>query len=161
MPRLPFFTAYLFLLSAGSGPIRAQDIVATAGNGFSNATLRITFTIGEVVIATHASVGTIITQGFNQPEDDFTTSVIDRKPSAGIAVFPNPARDEVQLVIDAAGAAWACTLIDASGRTVTTWPITAPRTSLDLSSFANGPYTLRVADEQGRDAHLVQLLISR
>jgi hypothetical protein len=138
-----------------------QQVIAGAGSYFSNASGSIAFTIGEPVIATQTSGGIIITQGFHQPEDEFSTTAPALAPASGIAVFPNPTRDEVFVTLTGSGTGWTCTLYDLCGKITLQQVLPAQRNTLDLSAFANGPYALHVVDANGQLARTFQLIIAK
>lgn len=160
-PRTIRLSACAAVLLLGSATCRAQDIIASSGNHFQNATTSITFTIGEVVITTHAVGGVVITQGFHQPPEDFSTAAYGPASSApGILAFPNPARDQftVQLVGDAR--ATHLELFDALGRMVRSIPAATTTTVVDVNDLAAGSYVLRAWNNTSPIAS-IQLTLTR
>ncbi len=141
----------------------APDVLASAGAFFQNANGSIAWTLGEPVIATHAGGSIIITQGFHQPEYDFSTGAPTTAPSAvvEISVFPNPTRDEVFVSLTGSGTGWNCTLYDLCGKIAIQQALPSQRNTLDLSAFANGPYTLHVVDGNGQLSRTFQLIIAK
>jgi hypothetical protein len=129
---------------------RAQDVLASAGARFQNATWDIAFTIGEPVIATHAQAGTVLTQGFHQPEDDFSTVVAEMMDAqAEVLAFPNPARDEVTVQVSGIDGPVQLELFDALGRSVGSTQRFTERTVLDANALASGNYHLRLSTTSG------------
>ncbi len=156
-----FVLALAFELASLHASAQMQSVHASAGAYFQNANGSIAFTIGEPVIATQTSGGIIITQGFHQPEDEFSTTAPALAPASGIAVFPNPTRDEVFVTLTGSGTGWTCTLYDLCGKITLQQVLPAQRNTLDLSAFANGPYALHVVDANGQLARTFQLIIAK
>jgi hypothetical protein len=148
-----------------------QSVLASSGGYFKKPSRSIAFTIGELVIATKSNGGVTITQGFHQPQDGFSSialaPVAATAPDVasiagpGIAAFPNPARDEVFVMLPGPDSGWSCMLYDHFGRIVLQQALPLDRNTLDLSVFANGPYALRLLDASGRPAHTFQLIIAK
>jgi len=151
------FPKILLLFSICCVPVAARSqsaspaVLASAGQYFENAARSIAFTIGEVVIATQTTGGIIITQGFHQPEDYFTTwapPTVAATPGA-MALFPNPTRHEVVLLMPGIADGTTYTLFDGLGRRIAGNIVIAERTTIDLREFTNGNYLLHLADVRG------------
>lgn len=82
------------------------------------------------------------------------TALASRPATAlsSLACFPNPARTQATLRLPAASEAATATLLDAQGRTVRTYPLSAHATTatLDLSGLAPGLYVVRCGAATGR-----------
>lgn len=151
-------TASFILLSIGS---EAQQVVASAGASFTNATRGIAFTIGEPIIATDAASAHIITQGFHQPSADISTVVAALTESAfDVVVFPVPATTELNIRVDGSDDPLTLELLDAAGRVVSTAGVFRNRTTVDVASMANGCYTLRLLRSR-TPFSLTQIIIAR
>lgn len=150
----------LAILPLAPCALHAQEVIASTGNSFSNASGSLTFTVGEVVIETHSIGGIIITQGFNQPADDFTTGLPAPAAATGVTVFPNPTRNELFIDLGTARPGWTGSLFDLCGRLVITNPLMLARNTLDLSDLANGTYNLRLTDARGELTGVFQLIIA-
>lgn len=69
-----------------------------------------------------------------------------RCSSGGINIFPNPAKDEIQVKVAGAEGTAAYTLSDMTGRTLQHGALEANGNNrLDVKNFANGIYLLRIA----------------
>lgn len=139
----------------------AQEVLASSGGLFQNATHTITFTIGEPVIATHSQSVAIATQGFHQPEDDFSTQVAAMSdPAVDVLAWPNPAREEV--IVTVIGVAGPVTLevFDALGRGVQASSAFSERILVDVRTLSSGTYHARITSE-GRYLTTVHLSITR
>ena len=49
-------------------PIISPSVVSSSGNSYNNEGVIMDYTLGEIVVETHANSTTILTQGFHQPE---------------------------------------------------------------------------------------------
>lgn len=74
-------------------------------------------------------------------------------------VYPNPATDQLRVVLPAAAPGRRATLLDALGRTVASWPAPAADNQLDISAVAPGVYLLRLST--ATDAQLRRVVIQR
>lgn len=145
---------------AGANRCAAQDVLGSAGGNFQNATHHIAFTIGEPVIETHVQAATVITQGFHQPPDDFSTAVATvTDPQVEVLAFPNPARDEVTVQVLGIDGTFSIDLFDAAGRAVRGHSSFSNNAVLDVSSLASGTYHARLTND-GRYLTTVHLSIA-
>ena len=124
----------------------APSVFAGAGGYFQNGDGSIAWTLGEPVIDTHAAGDFIITQGFHQPDGDFSTAIapIAMVVASGITLFPNPTRDEVVLLLSSVEAGTTYALFDGLGKLIAKHGVSEERTTIDLSHQANGNYLLHV-----------------
>ena len=115
----------------------SQEVLASAGD--SN------FTIGEAVIYSYSNSSSKLTQGFHQP---FISVVgITEHPSISINVFPNPTDGFLQ--IEPQGEIQANVLLfDSRGRVLVDKHITG-LSSVDLTSFRQGEYSVIIKNENG------------
>jgi hypothetical protein len=139
----------------------AQDVIAASGAGFENGSLSIAFTIGEPVVATGNAPGLLLTQGFHQPPDDFSTSVaLVAHPGVEVIAFPNPSRDEVTIQVSGTEAPLSVEVFDAAGRSVITRSSFIERTRIEPTELASGTYYARIS-AQGTYLTTVQLSLTR
>jgi len=138
----------------------AQQVLAAAGGSFGNASHIVAFTLGEPVIATAVQSTVIATQGFHQPADDFTTTVtIVADPAMQVLAFPNPAREEVTVVVEGTDRSVTLEAFDAIGRAIPGPSTFTGRVTMDVRSLASGTYHLRLT-ANGRYLSTVQLIIA-
>ena len=81
----------LLLLSLpliGLGQVTSPSVISNSGDSYSNGSIIMDYTLGEIVIETYTNSTTILTQGFHQGILKVNTSVenIDIKTK----VYPNP-----------------------------------------------------------------------
>lgn len=75
------------------------DVVASAGDFFSNSQGMIQWTIGEPMSETYANANNFLTQGFHQTGIDPVG--IEQQVIGNLSLFPNPSSDQVTLQFDA------------------------------------------------------------
>lgn len=120
-------------------------MVSGGGGHHADATTRITYTIGEPVIATAGASNVVLTQGFHQPWADISTLVHDTPENTSVInVYPNPVSHTLHIACEVAAHAQQYFLHDAAGRVVNEGHITSAITDLDMEAYASGGYILRV-----------------
>ena len=75
----------------GFGQVTSPSVVSSSGDSYSNGSVIMDYTLGEIVVETHTNSTTILTQGFHQGVLEVHTGVvnIDIKTK----VYPNPTRN--------------------------------------------------------------------
>ena len=118
----------------------AQDVVSTQGDSYSNASAKIDFTIGEVVINTGTDGTNDLTQGFHQTNWNFL-GVEDFAPNYEAIIFPNPTEDVLNIRTSKFENV-TYTLYDAQGKLVMHDILSAEQTPIQVSQLAPGNYSL-------------------
>lgn len=134
---------FLSLLSTLS--VSAQEVVATQGDSYSNASANIDFTIGEVIIDTGTDSNNDITQGFHQTNWNFV-GLEDYAPNYEATIFPNPTEDVLNIRTDMFDNV-TYTLYDSQGKLVMQNILSAEQTSIQVSQLAPGSYSLTLNNE--------------
>ena len=134
----------LFSLFA-SISVSAQEVVSTQGESYSNASAKIDFTIGEVVINTGTDGTNDLTQGFHQTNWTFL-GVEDFAPNFQATIFPNPTQDVFNIKTSVFENV-TYTLYDAQGKLVMQNILSAEQTPIQVSHLAPGSYSLTLNNE--------------
>jgi hypothetical protein len=79
----------------------------------------------------------------------YTTGVHENNSLPSLAVFPNPASDQITIAGLDPDQQYNANFVDVSGRTVLTQPISNGAGTIDVSTLAPGVYVLNVSDEYG------------
>ena len=132
-----------------------QSVLSSQGDISKGDAMSLTWTLGELSIASIQTANGLITEGFHQPQlqvasvqskqeknvSPFTVSVFPN-PVQGILNIKNTSTEENTLTIF---------LYDATGQKVLQVfdKTKAKNTSIDLSNLANGLYLLSIKDENG------------
>ena len=125
--------------------VSAQEVVSTQGESYSNASAKIDFTIGEVVINTGTDGTNDLTQGFHQTNWTFL-GVEDFAPNYEAIIFPNPTQ-EVLNIRTSMFENVTYTLYDAQGKLVMQNILSAEQTPIQVSQLAPGSYSLTLNNE--------------
>lgn len=90
--------ALTLLLLGVVGLCRGQTLISPSGATVSNASMSVSYSIGELAITTLSDFEKAYTQGFQQPKS-ITKPVDECSPSAieVIVLFPNPVKDVINL----------------------------------------------------------------
>ena len=118
-----------------------QNVVATGGDYFSNASGSVSWTLGEVLTETYTE-GNTLSQGFQQVALTVTTLIDPVQLSYSLSVYPNPTSQH--LVIESDEESLSYVLYNISGQAVLNGNIHAATQTLDLSALANGTYILKI-----------------
>jgi hypothetical protein len=137
-------TLVLFSLFA-SISVSAQEVIATQGDSYSNATGGIDFTIGEVIINTGTDGTNDLTQGFHQTNWNFV-GLEDHAPNYEAIIFPNPTEDVLNIRTSTFENV-TYTLYDAQGKLVMQNILSAEQTPIQVSQLAPGSYSLTLNNE--------------
>lgn len=128
-----------------------RDVIATAGETSNTPSLNVSWTIGEMAINESVNANFIITEGFQQGEQDFT-GINEEFLGTEINVFPNPVTDILNYTITSEQSVELnIQLFDESGRLVEEFtPIKANAMiegKIDMSQYASGKWILRFQSE--------------
>ncbi len=137
-------TIVLFSLFA-SISVSAQEVVSAQGESYSNASAKIDFTIGELVINTGTDGTNELTQGFHQTNWNFL-GLEDFAPNYEAIIFPNPTQ-EVLNIRTSMFENVTYTLYDAQGKLVMQNILSAEQTPIQVSQLAPGSYSLTLNNE--------------
>jgi hypothetical protein len=125
--------------------VTAQEVLATQGDSYSNASANIDFTIGEVIVATGTDGTNDLTQGFHQTNWNFL-GVEDFAPDYEASIFPNPTSDVLNIRTSTFENV-TYTLYDAQGKLVMQDVLSADQTPIQVSQLAPGSYSLTLNNE--------------
>lgn len=130
--------------------LRAQNIerhvLATAGGFGEQNGVSVSWTLGEAATATLADGTIVLTQGFQQPGNDTTTTAVGQSIGNFIVkIYPNPAGDALTLELPLEMQLQA-SLSDAAGRTLAAQVVSGTTASFDVSQLPAAAYFLRLSD---------------
>ena len=120
---------------------RAQSlqpfVVASQGDYFTSAGGSISWTLGEIMGETYTSTNNMLTQGFQQPQDQ-ATGIQELKGDIAVSVFPNPFSSA--LTISSEAGKGQLRLYDMLGKQLDSWVVTQGNTEIFLGDLPNGMY---------------------
>lgn len=126
--------------------LRAQEVISTQGDSFSNANGSLDFTIGEVVINTGTDGSNDITQGFHQTNWNFL-ELPDYAPDYEVSIFPNPTEDILNIVTSTFENV-TYILYNSQGKVIFKEKLLAETTTIPFSQLALGNYSLTLLKDE-------------
>jgi hypothetical protein len=120
--------------------VAAQEVVATQGDSYSNASGNIDFTIGEVIINTGTDGANYLTQGFHQTNLN-VLGVEAHTSNYEAIIFPNPTEDVLNIRTSKFEDV-TYTLYDVQGKLLIQNKLFAEQTPIQLAHLAAGSYSL-------------------
>jgi hypothetical protein len=138
-------TAFVLFSLFATISFSAQEVLATQGDSYSNASGNIDFTIGEVIINTGTDGTNDLTQGFHQTNWNIL-GVEDYAPNYEAIIFPNPTEDVLNIKTSMFENV-TYTLYDGLGKLVMQDILSAEQTPIQVSQLATGNYSLTLTNE--------------
>jgi hypothetical protein len=125
------------------------EVIAPAGDYFTNTKNSMSWTLGECITETYSTKDNTLTQGFQQ--STYTITAINQLAYDGISVkaFPNPTTDFINVLVETTGSSQincSVELFDIQGKLLMNQRLEDKSMQLDMSQFANGTYFLKVSD---------------
>lgn len=128
--------------------VSAQEVISSSGSSYNKTGLLIDFTLGQLIQATHASGGIIVTQGYHQSFAEIVEVLNTPDLPATINTYPNPTRDFLNIEAEE-DYLITYTLYDLNGSKVSVGSF-QKRIALDIHEFAKGTYQLFLTNEQSQ-----------
>jgi hypothetical protein len=125
--------------------VSAQEVVATQGDSYSNASGSIDFTIGEVVINTGTDGTNDLTQGFHQTNWNLV-GLENLAPNYEATIYPNPTEDVLNIKTTSFENV-TYSLYDTQGKLVMQDVLSVEHTPIQVSHLAPGSYSLTLNNE--------------
>jgi hypothetical protein len=144
----------LFIICFSFQVMNAQTlepkVIAASGAYITSASCSMTWTIGEVMTDTYASSGNFFTQGFNQPDTDFATAIVNLFPAENIMVYPNPAINYITIDLKDAPGNHIIYMYNILGQMLLqeNIPATQQQLEIPINAFTNGLYLIHVINPE-------------
>lgn len=136
----------IILLALSNATITtAQEVIATQGDSYSNTSMQIDFTIGEIIINTESDGVNTLTQGFHQTNWNFA-GLENHAPEYEAAIFPNPT-SKILNISTSAFENVTYTLYDAQGKLILQDKLSSEQTPIKVSQLAPGNYSITLTNE--------------
>ena len=146
MKRIKLISLILGLSFIVLGSLKAQQVVATAGNHSESSEASLSWTIGEIATQTLQSSSLILTQGFHQTR--LTVTGVNNIPDKNLDIqaYPNPAYDRINLKLgyELNGQNWQYIIYDKSGKKLMEKKITSDLSSISINTLPKATYFLKV-----------------
>lgn len=146
----------LFLIGSRAS---AQSATVAAGGECTGTGGTVSYSVGQIDYITAEGSGGRMTEGVQQPYEIYTiVGVGEVQIELEMAVFPNPARDLLNLQIENFnGGNMSFKLYDKVGNLVVDQKIIGKQTQIDLSGLALATYLLQVYD-QGKELKTFKII---
>ena len=109
--------AFLSFVSSSFAQSISPQVIASTGTFAAAGGYSLSYTLGEPATATLTTSSSIITQGFQQPNDVYTGLQSIITPTLNAQLYPNPASSEINLVITSSNTNnYTVQLVDLLGR---------------------------------------------
>lgn len=154
-----FIAISFFFCSFSFSQTIAPEVISSSGGFYTTTSAQLSFTFGEMIIETVSSSSNIITQGFQQPEQE-NVGIEETKNKLQVNLYPNPSKEFLN--IDLSEKEFEITLIiyDASGKIIMEQliPHWQRKVTLNLNSFSSGYYILNLTsvDNQYKSSYKLQ-----
>ncbi len=127
--------------------LQAQQVIATGGDFNSNTSGSVSYTIGELAIATYSSGDIVLMEGF-QPGNISIPDAIDLTiVDFAINAYPNPVVAELKLQItNAQEKGLRYQIFDMNGKLLKQNRIQAEETTISFSNMTNASYILKISN---------------
>ena len=141
----------------------SPQVVSTAGGYMSDASISLSYTIGELAVQTLTAGSLVITQGFQQPADLGTFREDILETDWQVKTWPNPVANELHLKL---GADYQqdilLEIIDISGRVHLTSKLETPSKSepykIEVSDLKEGLYLIKIRTADHSMQRMVKIL---
>ena len=134
------------ILSFGQIDIQ-NNLLSTSGSSFTNASVQVDFSFGEVFTAFVDDGTTLVTQGFEQSKAGEDLGV-DEDVFGSFSVYPNPTSDFITLEAQI-DQNFSVELIDMAGRLVHVYKLNGIVNKIDLRIYEAGTYQIIIKSEDG------------
>ena len=147
-----------FILLIGLSPMLCiaqsvePSVIGGAGDFYTSTNSQLSFTVGEMMVETVSSTNSIITQGFQQP-DELPDAIDENLPNnVQVTMYPNPTRDRLVVEVENNDQPLELMLFDMNGKQVMSkqMPATNNREEMNLVDFANGNYLLNIVSKDNK-----------
>jgi len=151
----------LILFSAISLATQGQSIepqvLATAGATYANGNTQLSWTLGEMAVATLSNGSNILTEGFHQPE--VTVTGIGLIPlDDGIRVFPVPTASQLTIELPEGLLNSLAQVVDVEGKLVYSEKLKSQNNNLTLEGLSQGVYLLSLFHQDNNSTYRIQLI---
>jgi len=157
MNRLIFLSIVAFQLVVSVGKCNNVDnaIISSSGGIYEAGNINLSWTLGDIAVETIHNRAVYLTQGFQQPFIEGSTSNIEveNNENYDIKLYPNPAKDILNVSISNdldKGGQMLIEIIDIYGRRVFSKTTGSLSFQLDISNLQSNLYLLQIRSSNGR-----------
>lgn len=124
---------------------RAQEVISSAGATHSSANLQLSWTVGELMVETFSSGGTILTQGFHQSKLVITAINQILLAEFDLEVYPNPTSGEVNIKLNKGNISkLRFSIYTSQGKQIRQQEFSSQTERINMQLLAPGYYILKI-----------------
>ena len=142
------FLILIFLSFSINGQNLIPELLSSSGGLHSGGNAGLSWTLGEISIKTVKSDDIMLTQGFQQPHL-YTVSTFNPEKIIRATVYPNPARDIINIDIEyPASILYSVSIVDINGNIYRRIPVQKLK-GVDISGLKPGYYFIMINSNRG------------
>ena len=151
----------IFISICISGPVISQSVspqvIGSSGDDFQATSSQLSWTLGETVTETFSTGTNYLSQGFHQTTLS-ATPIEDHDESLSFSVFPNPATEELQLMLNNSKELFLVKLFDVKGSLIHSSDLYGSvQTSINVSNISTGTYLLHLTDQNNKTIKVIKI----
>lgn len=156
MKQLLLIMAYIFPTIIFAQSIE-PEVLATNGTSYENGVAQLSWTLGEMAVATWDNGTTMLTEGFHQAEILIISA--EANPSENeVRVFPVPTKANLTVEIPTGMVNSVIHVMDMEGRQVYTETLNEPHNNLVLDGLSQGVYLLQLRYQDNSINYKIQII---
>lgn len=140
--------------------VSAQSAITSGGDSGSSGNYALSWSLGELSISTLTSSNYILTQGLHQGIYVEPIPLNTGVSSFNIEVFPNPAKEWIEIANRNSNSKWSYTILNQKGKAITAkGEILDAKHRVDLENIPSGLYFIQIKDQD--QSQSFKLIINR
>ena len=153
-------TLIIVLLSSGALTAQiTQDVIGTSGSTAKGGGGTLNYTIGQVGYTSETNSNGSLNGGFKQAyEISETTGLEETNFSLEVAVYPNPTRDFLTLIVKDLRDSHNYQITDFKGKEIVNGDLSTGLTHLDFSSYVVGIYSIKISTNKNKSIKTFQVI---
>ena len=125
----------------------SPEVIATAGEHYENASMQMSWTLGETVITTETDGSTAtVNQGFHQTNVEIV-GIEELIENFSITAYPNPSIDVLNIELSKSIEDGNYRIADLQGKVVREESFNGSTHTIDVTNFAPGQYQLTILNK--------------
>jgi hypothetical protein len=133
----------------------SPNVLNTTGKTVKGKNVQLSWSIGEIAITTLTAAGTIVTEGFLQPDVVSTSAIEEVTLSNAISCFPNPVHNELY-IRQSADIIGSVSVYNALGERVYDQKFIDG--IIDMSLYRPGFYFINITNKDGGEVHTFKIV---
>ena len=149
MKKFLILVAFLFGISQYGQVSILKSSIDSGGNIAQNGTVKMVYTIGEVVVKENTNGTLHISEGFIDPETLKPLGLENYSILKGVYVYPNPTSDFLKINFENESH-YKISIYDIQGKQTQEYQLSNLENTINLESLSSGNYVLLIVDTQNQ-----------